>query len=503
MKNIQAQYRDLLEGKMSPANFMVNVRRDFPQWVSPVNTFKDAVSILKSKRILNEDVTPSQLGAAQDEFDASQQDTDNGSSDSETISEVTHVTPEAIEKALKDMWEDGLIDDMTWKTASKALTHFNVDDHMNMAGTSTADDLARELVLVATGDNVPDMEDDSEEDYDDLRADDQRFNSKYESLNEAAMWNPNAEAPQEVGYDQVNYRQLMKGMEFELSKAPEITDEALVKAKQKALKNLKKDPNFYRNLLIANVEDVDKMDKTLRQTPVKGDNMVDKANAMKVIKKDVKGNVQDTLGKKERAKKKDGEGIKQMTQTPKKVKGVQAFDTPGKEKVTALKEHIMNEFGGHNNQFATPQFSIGSRVESRDGKLVGEIVEFDNHTATVKEDGTGKMLHVQPNILQHSSAAQKPHASQVPADHLKNMPGLGSVKGSDDKLKKLAGLKEKLMKAIEEDLEEGAVAQTASGVTVASGKNPGDVAKRAMDLKQQTGDSFTVLDTKAGTRRKI
>ena len=45
--------------------------------------------------------------------------------------------------------------------------------------------------------------------------------------------------------------------------------------------------------------------------------------------------------------------------------------------------------------------------------------------------------------------------------------------------------------------------QTPSGVTVASGRNPGDVTKRAMDLKQQTGDTFTVLDTKTGTRRKV
>ncbi len=54
MKNIQAQYQDLLEGKMSKANFMVNVRRDFPHWVASGNSFNDAVKILKSKRILSE-----------------------------------------------------------------------------------------------------------------------------------------------------------------------------------------------------------------------------------------------------------------------------------------------------------------------------------------------------------------------------------------------------------------------------------------------------------------
>jgi len=54
MKNIVQQYRDLMEGKMSQANFMTNVIREFPDWISPVNSFQDVVSILKSKRVLNE-----------------------------------------------------------------------------------------------------------------------------------------------------------------------------------------------------------------------------------------------------------------------------------------------------------------------------------------------------------------------------------------------------------------------------------------------------------------
>ena len=35
MKNIQKQYTDLLEGKMSKENFMRNVRMQFPQYVAP------------------------------------------------------------------------------------------------------------------------------------------------------------------------------------------------------------------------------------------------------------------------------------------------------------------------------------------------------------------------------------------------------------------------------------------------------------------------------------
>ena len=468
MKNIQAQYQDLLEGKMSPANFMVNVRREFPQWVSPVNTFKDAVNILKSRRILSENVDR-QLLNPETAAAAVASEYPTITDQEEALSIIQKMMADA---GIPGKEIAGAVNDPDWP--SDYITALN---HIVKGGDEDGYDPG------------PGEDENFYRNYDD----DDIFAGLYEAdktpLNEAAVWNPNAEAPQEVGYDHVNYRQLMKGMEFELSKEPEITDEALVKAKQKALKNLKKDPNFYRNLLIANVKDVDKMDKTLRDVPVKGDNTVDKANAMKVVAKDVKGNVQDTLGKKEKAKKKDGEGIKQMTQTPKKVKGVEAFETPGKEKVAALKEHLLNEFGSHNSFFSTPQLSVGSRVESGDGKIVGEIVEFDNHTATVKEDGTGKILHVQPNVLKHTTKAPK-EAAQAPVKE-------------EDKATKLQAIKEKLLKAMKKEMEEGAVAQTASGVTVASGMNPGDVAKRAADLKKQTGDTFTVLDTKSGTRRKI
>ena len=484
MKNIQAQYKDLLEGKMSSANFMVSVRRDFPQWVSSTNSFKDAVSILKSKRIINED-----LGTAQAEFDASQQD----------LNEEPEASPEAIEVALHTMFDDGLIDDITWKTASKALPHFNIDDHMNMIGTTTAEDLAKELIFIATGKDVQEPTDD----YDDYDTDYEEPNEPFdmaESLNEAAIKNPNAEAPQEIGYDHVNYRQLMKGMEFELAKAKDITDDALIKAKQTALKNIKKDPNAYRELIVANVKDVMKKDATLKMQPVKKDNMIDKANGMKVVKKDEKGNVQATLGKKEKASK-GNKGVKEMTQSPKKVKGVQAFETPGKEKVLALKEHLLVEFG-HMQQEMTPEFRVGSRVETKDGRYTGVVSAFDGHIATVKLDSDGSERDLQPNILKHSSTAPKPQVPQVPADHLKNMPGLGSVKevSKEDKLK---AIKEKLMKFVKKEMEEGAVAQTVSGVTVASGMNTGDVTKKAADLKKQTGDPFSVLDTKSGVKRKI
>lgn len=210
MKNIQAQYQDLLEGKMSKANFMRNVRMQFPQHISPVTSYDDSIKILKGKRILNEDKKP-----------------------------------------------------------------IGVYGH-----------------------------------------------------------NPNAETDKYRGIDYVNYYQAYKGIQYELSKMPEITDENYIKAREKAVANIMKNPDAYKDLQLANFKAVKDMDKDLKMKEVKKDNLVDKPNEMKVVKKDVGGNTQATLQKKEAKKAKNGKGLQHMTQTPKGK--LEAFPTPGKEKT--LKE---------------------------------------------------------------------------------------------------------------------------------------------------------------------
>ena len=164
MKNIQKQYTDLLEGKMSKANFMRNVRMEFPQYVAPGNSFNDAISILKSKRILSEAAKPE-----------------------------------------------------------------GVYGH-----------------------------------------------------------NPNAEAPKEPGIDQLNYYQVYHGIQYELAKMPEITDENYIKARKKVVDTILKDPDAYKELQLANFKAVKAMDQDLKMKEVKADNLVDKPNEMKVVKKDAK-----------------------------------------------------------------------------------------------------------------------------------------------------------------------------------------------------------------------
>jgi hypothetical protein len=52
MKNISGQYQDLLEGKMSQAQFLRNARMMFPSFVTNHNSFDDSVAILKQKGML-------------------------------------------------------------------------------------------------------------------------------------------------------------------------------------------------------------------------------------------------------------------------------------------------------------------------------------------------------------------------------------------------------------------------------------------------------------------
>ena len=282
MKNIQAQYQDLLEGKMSMSNFMRSVRMQFPQHISPTTSYDDSVKILKGKRILSEAKKPE-----------------------------------------------------------------GVYGH-----------------------------------------------------------NPNAENDTYRGIDHLNYYQVYHGIQYELAKMPEITDENYVKARKKVVDTILKDPDAYKQLQLANFKAVKEMDKDLEMKDVKKNNLNDKPNEMKVVKKDAKENTQSTLEKKEKKKAKNGKGLDHMTQTPKGK--LEAFATPGKEKVHALKEHILDEMTTQNPHHE--DFHKGMEVYKKKGDGVpGKVIEFDGHTATVEwQDGHKEDL--QKNVL----TKVKPEKAEVP-----------------------------------------------------------------------------------------
>ena len=248
MKSIKQQYIDLREGNMSQANFMRSIRLSLPQYVTNITSFNDSVKILKNKGILTEadmNMDSSELAMgikvemehtedmavakkiAMDHLaenpkyyselkvsgtEKPQATSNEPGSPIKNISsddvmsldvnlnranprdgftlgfyegkESAQITPEAIEVALENIWEEGLIDTVTWKTASKALPNFDIDGNTNMVGTSTADDLARELVFVATGNNVPDIVDYDDEEYNKAAEDDFDINMRVDQERE-------------------------------------------------------------------------------------------------------------------------------------------------------------------------------------------------------------------------------------------------------------------------------------------------------------------------------
>jgi hypothetical protein len=324
MKNIQKQYQDLLEGKMSKQNFMRNVRMEFPQHVTNVSSFEDTVKILKGKRIISEAAKPE-----------------------------------------------------------------GVYGH-----------------------------------------------------------NPNAETPPAPGIDQLNYYQVYHGIQYELAKMPEITDENYIKARKKVVDTILKDPDAYKQLQLANFKAVKAMDQDLKMKEVKENNLTDKPNEMKVVKKDAKGNTQDTLEKKEKKKAKTPNGVAVMTQTPKKAKGIaKVMEVPGKEKVKALKENIMQEMTKQNPTYE--HFQVGARVKKKDNSLVGEITEWDGDTATIKTD-EGEIHHVQGNVLTKGDIPTKEDITSVnPKAHVPE--DIEKVEESkEERDSKLKSLKEKLMKVVRE-----------------------------------------------------
>ncbi len=55
-KTLQQQYNLIKEGKGNKDDFLKSARRVFPEFVTSLTTYSDAVTILKGKSILNEGV---------------------------------------------------------------------------------------------------------------------------------------------------------------------------------------------------------------------------------------------------------------------------------------------------------------------------------------------------------------------------------------------------------------------------------------------------------------
>jgi hypothetical protein len=429
LKSIKQQYIDLREGNMSQANFMRSIRMSLPQYVTNITSFNDSVKILKNKGILTEadmnmdsselamgikvemehtedmavakkiamdhlaenpkyysELKVSNIEKPQATSDEPGSPIKNISSDDVMSSDVNlnranprdgftlgfyegkesaQITPEAIEVALENMWEEGLIDTVTWKTASKALPNFDIDGNTNMVGTSTADDLARELVFVATGNNVPDIVDYDEEEYNKAAADDfdidmrvnqdleNRFNEN-KSLNEAKDGSSEGKWKTVTGkelyarfkeIDNLNGQEVLIGIDFEMEKNHNLTK---LEAAKIVVKNLKKNSIYYTAQDMSGVEGYEaeyiggkSANAEARQMQYLDKNMgnvVDKKMGMKPVK-DVEKVKKDS--DKGGETNKTVKGVSSMSLVAKSVRGLQKMDATGEKiKKVSVKENL-------------------------------------------------------------------------------------------------------------------------------------------------------------------
>jgi len=282
--------------------------------------------------------------------------------------ESTQITPEVIEVALENMWEEGLIDTVTWKTASKALPNFDIDGNTNMVGTSTADDLARELVFVATGNNVPDIVDYDDEEYKKAAEEDERINTMVDqerenrfnenkSLREAKDGSSEGKWKTVTGkelyaqfkeIDNLNGQEVLIGIDFEMIKNHKLSK---LEAAKIVVKNLKKNSIYYTAQDMSGVEGYEigyiggkSADAEARQMQYLDKNMgnvVDKKMGMKPVK-DVEKVKKDS--NKGGETNKTVKGVSSMSLVAKSVRGLQKMDATGEKiKKITMKEGMEND----------------------------------------------------------------------------------------------------------------------------------------------------------------
>lgn len=322
---LQDQYTQINEGKGAKDVFLKHAKKLFPNMIPNHYGYEDSVKILKQRSVITENI----WGIA------------NASNKQPDWFQIFNENLNEYDKASN--WDNESINEENKSLPIiKSVTYFGGGNY-----TVTLDDGYKILI---SGGNLEGIYGGDAEDVKSFVG--QEWDQEPYNINEAkkAKTDPkDKKKADKTNYgqkdiadiDMVNPYELKKGIRIEM-----VDTEDYVKAMDKAVKKLKKDPMFYSNL-IANAKHVkaDKRsdlpkevkDKKLNKT---SDKMKDKANEMEVSKKDAtKKNAKDTLNKKEMAKGKP-KGVKEMTMKPKSSKGMKAMDTPGKETKAKLKESI-------------------------------------------------------------------------------------------------------------------------------------------------------------------
>ena len=342
-------YKKHKAGEVSREKFLYEVRRDAQlPWIISVTSYDDAIKILKNKGIIRESIE-------------------------ETKAEETYA-PETP------------VDEIFFKLPSRE----EIKKYTDEIGKKPTKE---ELGIYFANHNLYEREEDAllsfygfsrntEDVVDVLRAKSKFEKQKYEpaeELNEAKK-----KQPKTVDADHANPYQYRLGIQYELECSDDYTDEGLDKAKAKTLRNLAKDSNYYTAL------NAKKSHYTFKATETDKPGMQAKADGYlkKELVKNAKANVKDNLGKKEQGTA-SPKGVKEMTTTPKKAKGIsKVMDVPGKPKV--VKEGI-----SFKDFFLTENEEV--EVDKKAKSIAKIKAKLKKESQLVKSATTGATIDVLPD----------------------------------------------------------------------------------------------------------
>ena len=360
-------YKKHKAGEVSREKFLYEVRRDVQlPWIISVTSYDDAIKILKNKGIIRESV---------EEIKAEEAPMEEMSHEDAPVDEIFFKLPsrEEIKKYTDEIGKKPTKEELGIYFANHNLYEREEDALLSFYGFSR---------------NTEDV-------VDVLRAKSKFEKQKYEpaeELNEAKK-----KQPKTIDADHANPYQYRLGIQYELECSDDYTDEGLDKAKAKALRNLAKDSNYYTAL------NAKKSHYTFKTPETNKPGMQAKADGYlkKELVKNAKANVKDNLGKKEQGTA-SPKGVKEMTMTPKKAKGIsKVMDVPGKPKV--VKEGV-----SFKDFFLTENEEV--EVDKKAKSIAKIKAKLKKETKLIKSKTTGTTIDVLPNaqaIQMQASLAKK------------------------------------------------------------------------------------------------
>lgn len=466
-------YENHKKGKVSKQSFLYEARKDnnLP-WVNNLTSYEDAVKILKNKGVISEGYTMAMMQHGQappnKEGDAYNSNAELNEDD-------------LILKDIKSIFD-------------RTGNYQDAIDQIASENDMDSDELSQKYPI-----DVVDTEG---------HEDNQPLNEAHDLTTAQII-------------DRLNVYEFKRGVDYEMSKLKVLDNISYEKVREKVAKKMAKDPLAYRYTQLANAKQVEKDDKRLAMTPVKGNNFVDKDNGMKKIKGHADEKKNTSTPKTENRKGKP-KGVKEMKGSKKKPAGVKdVMKSETKEtminemlnffkKKDSIKENDGGTGGGIGG--ATPQertdFYKGHECMTPDG--IGIVIERKGSIVTVElEDGNQKDYTL--NVL--DAAKEKHNQAQMDADKAerdqmwanwdkrgeKTFGGMTAdpKSSTQDLLKKLKGLVEKFkMKKEAVDIIKAKSAQ--GGEEVLDTVPAGQGNKAIQDLKKkisQKGGSVTSLKT--------